>query len=81
MPICPGCERSISYDELVIHEQHCDGISGSSKDRSQTAERLDRRLSDVEARLEERLRELEQVERRMQRLERTWRTQRAGHGD
>lgn len=57
MPICPGCERKIPYDQLDLHERYCGEIRGGTGQRS--LERLDERLTTLESRLEEGLQELE----------------------
>lgn len=61
MPICPGCERSVPYDQLDVHERYCDGIWGQDSDTATAVERLDRRLQQFKVDVDERL---ETIERR-----------------
>jgi len=66
MPICPGCEQTVPYDRLDVHQRYCAGIWSDGMRGGRSVERLDRRLANVEARLERRLREFEEdVERRL----------------
>lgn len=70
MPICPGCERSVSYDRLDLHQRYCEGIKGAELDRARAVERLDQRLAAVEMRLDRRLRNIEtDLERRLTEVE------------
>jgi len=55
MPICPGCERSVPYDRLDVHERYCGGIWGQPSAAAIAVEKLDRRLQRIEADLEQRL--------------------------
>ena len=64
MPICPGCERSVPYDRLDLHERYCGGIWGQPSAAAVAVEKLDRRLQRIEADLERRLAELERRRRR-----------------
>lgn len=57
MPICPGCERTIPYDQLDLHERYCGEIRTGSG--AESLQRLDERLTELESRLEDRLRNLE----------------------
>ena len=59
MPICPGCEREVSHDELDIHVQHCPYLNGGNDVAMAAIEQLDRRLSTVEQSLQLRIRQLE----------------------
>lgn len=59
MPICPGCERSVPYERLDVHERYCGGIWGQPSPAAAAIERLDRRLQ-----------ELENVEQRLVQLDR-----------
>lgn len=68
MPICPGCEQQIPYRRLAIHVRYCEGIGGTDRRGGAATERLDARLTGVEERVEERLRE---IDRRLARAERT----------
>ncbi|MGQ4557160.1 hypothetical protein [Halobellus sp. GM3] len=73
MPICPGCERVVSYEQLPTHEQYCDGLSEGSHEQaerlealasemSQTSDSLSRRVRSLEARLEAQLAEVDRRE-------------------
>ena len=55
MPICPGCERSVPYDRLDVHQRYCGGIWGESSPAAVAIERLDRRLRRIEDDIEQRL--------------------------
>ena len=71
MPVCPGCERNVSYDRLDVHERYCDGI-WSDGVGSRAAERFERRLLALEERIDSQLNGFEtDVERRLARLEKT----------
>ena len=59
MPICPGCERSVPYDRLDLHERYCGGIWGQPSAAPVAVEKLDQRLQRIEADLERRLARLE----------------------
>jgi hypothetical protein len=59
MPICPGCEREVSYDQLDIHVQHCPYLNGGNVIAMAAIEQLDRRLSTVEESLQYRIQQLE----------------------
>lgn len=62
MPICPGCERTVSYDRLHLHEQHCLGLGDDVGDAGRSLERLERRLEVIEQLLEGTLREAENTD-------------------
>ena len=64
MPICPGCERSVPYDRLDVHERYCGGIWGQPSPAAVAIERLDRRLQRSEDDVEERLVQLDRRRRR-----------------
>lgn len=55
MPICPGCEESVPYDRLDLHERYCRGIWGEPTSTGIAIEKIDRRLRRIEADLEGRL--------------------------
>ena len=55
MPICPGCEQSVSYDRLDLHERYCRGIWGEPAPGPAALERIERRLQRLEVDLERRL--------------------------
>lgn len=75
MPICPGCERSVPYERLDLHQRYCEGIRGGEKDRRRAVERLDQRLAAVEVRLDRQFRQFERdLERRLTEVERSRRT-------
>jgi len=67
MPICPGCERKVPYDQLDIHERYCRKIRSDTGDRS--LERLERRLTSLETLVGEMADELEAEEQRRSSLE------------
>lgn len=72
MPICPGCERSVQYTRLDLHQRYCEGIRGSEMDQTRAVERLDQRLAAIELRLDRRLRTIEtDLERRLTEVEQT----------
>lgn len=52
MPICPGCERSVAYDRLDLHERYCGGIWGEPAPAPAVMERIERRLQRLEAELD-----------------------------
>ena len=64
MPICPGCERSVPYDRLDVHQRYCGGIWGETSPAAVAIERLDRRLKQIEEDVEERLVKLDRRSRR-----------------
>ncbi len=59
MPVCPGCEREVSHEELDIHVQHCPYLNGGNAVAMAAIEQLDRRLSLVERSLQHRIQQLE----------------------
>lgn len=72
MPICPGCEQIVPYGRLDAHVRYCDGIWIADEGENSTTEYLERRLMNLEKRLDDRVRELEtDVERRLSGLEET----------
>lgn len=71
MPICPGCERTVSYDRLDSHERYCDGIWSATRAGSRSLERMERRITALENRIDRRLRDVEfDVEQKLDRIER-----------
>ena len=70
MPICPGCERSVPYDRLDVHQRYCGGIWGESSPAAVAIERLDRRLKRIEEDVEERLVRLDRRSRSRERRNR-----------
>lgn len=77
MPICPGCERVVPYNRLVIHEHLCDGIWGVKDGGAIPGEGLERRFDDLERHLDGRIREIkEDLDRRFNDLEGNRRKQR-----
>jgi hypothetical protein len=52
MPICPGCERTVSYKSLHLHQQHCVDLGDELGDDARSLERLERRLEVIEQLLE-----------------------------
>lgn len=64
MPLCPGCERYVSYDRLAHHQRRCDGIWAADEERDTPRSGLEGRLHALECALENRLRRIEaEVER------------------
>lgn len=59
MPTCPGCEQTIPYDQLRVHERHCPALHGGDAPDRLDATASDRRLTNMERRIERRLRRLE----------------------
>jgi hypothetical protein len=53
MPICPGCEGEIPHHRLDTHLRHCTAL-GDEPDQSELEE-LDRKITDMETRLNRRL--------------------------
>lgn len=62
MPICPGCERTVSYKSLHLHEQHCVDLGAEVGDAGRSLERLERRLEVIEQLLEGSLQEAGRTE-------------------
>lgn len=62
MPICPGCERTVSYERLHLHEQHCLDLGDEVGDTGRSLEQLERRLEVIERLLEGRLQEAGRTE-------------------
>jgi hypothetical protein len=59
MPICPGCERNVSYQELDVHERYCDGPSSTTTDSTDPPEQFEAKITYIEDEVDERLSELE----------------------
>lgn len=59
MPICPGCERRVSYDDLRRHVKYCPDVHEGDEEALTAVESVDDRLSDVERRLIRRISRLE----------------------
>lgn len=77
MPVCPGCEQTLSYSRLDIHQRYCDGIRSGGRDRGQSVEKLEQRLASLEEQVEGRIWTLEtDFERRLLKLERQGRSER-----
>ena len=71
MPICPGCERNVSYQELDLHERYCRGKFGGGASASGSRECLKRKITYMEERLEEEVADIErEFERRLARTRR-----------
>lgn len=62
MPICPGCERTVPYRSLHLHEQHCVNLGDEVGDAGRSLERLERRLEVIEQLLGGPLREAGRTE-------------------
>lgn len=62
MPICPGCERTVSYKTLQVHERHCTDLWDGDGDAGQSLERLDHRLEAIEHLLKSQIPEAEMRE-------------------
>jgi hypothetical protein len=72
MPVCPGCEREVPYDQLDIHERYCHQIWTCDGAESRAVERLERQLADLEKQFDGQLQEFEtDIEHRIGLLERT----------
>lgn len=77
MPICPGCEQTLTYSQLDVHQRYCDGVRSGGRDRRQSVEKLEQRLATLEERMEGRIWNLEtDFERRLLKLERQGRSKR-----
>lgn len=48
MPICPGCEQRVSYDQLDVHERYCAGLRGTDWTGGREIANLEHRLAHVE---------------------------------
>jgi len=48
MPICPGCEQKMSYDELDAHERVCNRIWTEVGNEAQSFRHLEGRLAALE---------------------------------
>jgi len=71
MPICPGCERNVSYQKLDLHERYCKGKFGAGAGTSRSREYLKRKITYMEERLEEEVADIErELERRLARTHR-----------
>jgi hypothetical protein len=44
MPVCPGCERVVSHEQLPRHERYCDGLQEGP---DESAKRLDALASEI----------------------------------
>jgi hypothetical protein len=58
MPICPGCGKSVAYNQLSLHERYCPELTDTLDARSEI-ESLDRRLLAIETQLNRRLLRIE----------------------
>jgi len=71
MPVCPGCERRVSYEQLPVHERYCGGIHNSGNDGSNSARDIENQLIALEERLTEEIHEHdEEIKSRLRDLER-----------
>jgi len=59
MPICPGCERWVSYDELPRHERYCTQLCESDEARMRSLAALDERITETERRLYRQIKAIE----------------------
>lgn len=59
MPICPGCEHRVPYDELRSHVEYCPEVNDGDEAALAAIEDLDHRLTDLERQLFRRLSRLE----------------------
>jgi len=72
MPVCPGCERRVSYEQLPVHERYCRGLRSNRSGESDGTKHLERQLMALEERLAEELHSHdEEIKSRLQELERT----------
>lgn len=70
------------YEELDVHQRYCSDLWGESGRGSRSIERIERRIADLERRVDGRLRDVEaDVERRLQRLEQGRRAGRRPSGE
>jgi len=54
MPTCPGCNECVSYDRLATHQKYCGELFGHDCPAGRSLERLERRISAIESRLDDR---------------------------
>jgi len=52
MPICPGCERNVSYDNLDEHERVCPAIWADQGTQTQAMDRIEARLVALERKVD-----------------------------
>lgn len=75
MPVCPGCERRVSHEQLPIHQRCCEALYGSGGSGTPVAQRVEECLTELNERLEKELEEREEeMDRRLHRLEDELRT-------
>lgn len=78
MPICPGCERRVAYDDLRRHVKYCPDVHEGDEEALAAVEAVDDRLTDVERRL---LRRISRLEAELEIREMVSRTDDASPGD
>jgi len=59
MPTCPGCHQHVQYDQLDTHERYCHGLRDDDRSQRQSVKRLEKRVDDLDRRVDRRLREIE----------------------
>ncbi len=59
MPTCPGCQQRVSHDRLATHERYCRALHGGESERNRSMRRLERRIEELDRRVDQRLRALE----------------------
>lgn len=59
MPTCPGCEQTVPHDRLAVHERLCPALRGGDADAAPTDRTAERRIANMERRIQRRLRRLE----------------------
>ena len=65
MPICPRCERNVSYQELDVHERFCEGSPRGEPGATASREQLEAKITYVESQVEDRIDELEKELQRL----------------
>lgn len=59
MPICPGCETRVQYDELRQHVEYCSGVTDGDETAMAAIMALDSRVTALERDLLRRISRLE----------------------
>lgn len=70
MPICPGCDRPVSYEDLDDHVGSCTEIWSDRQRRNRLVERLERRVEALENELDGLQQSGEDLTSRITRIER-----------
>lgn len=70
MPVCPGCSRRVSYEQLPVHRRCCDALRGSDEHGTPAPNPVEQYISELDKRLEEDLRiHEEKIDQRLHQLE------------